>query len=79
MRFPRQEYWSGLPFSPPRDLPNPDIEFGSSALQADSLLPELPGKPFILLGLMGRAHNQMSPSPGFLAALWELNHESALH
>ena len=40
---------------------------------------ELPGKPFILLGLMGRAHNQMSPSPGFLAALWELNHESALH
>ena len=35
MRFPRQEYWSGLPFHSPGDLPNPGIEPGSPALQAD--------------------------------------------
>ena len=37
MGFPRQEYWSGLPFPSPRDLPNPGIELWSPALQADSL------------------------------------------
>ena len=36
--FSRQEYWSGLPCSPPRDLPNPGIEPRSPALQANSLL-----------------------------------------
>ena len=45
MGFSRQEYWSGLPFPPPRDLPNPGIEPGSPALQANSLQAELPGKP----------------------------------
>ena len=39
--FPRQEYWSGLPFPSPEDLPKPGIEPGSPALQADSLLTEL--------------------------------------
>ena len=34
----RQEYWSGLPFPSPGDLPHPGIEPGSLALQADSLL-----------------------------------------
>ena len=29
MGFPRQEYWSGLPFSPPGDLPDPGIELVS--------------------------------------------------
>ena len=38
----RQEYWSGLPFFPPRDLPNPGIESRSSALKVDSLPTELP-------------------------------------
>ena len=40
MEFSRQEYWSGLPFPPPGDLPDPGIETASSvspALQADSL------------------------------------------
>ena len=37
MGFSRQEYWSGLPCSPPGDLPNPGIEPGFPALQADSL------------------------------------------
>ena len=42
MGFPREEYWSGLPFPPPWDLPNPGIELGSPALQVDSLPAELP-------------------------------------
>ena len=47
MEFLRQEYWSGLPFPSPGDLPNPGIEHGSPALQADSLPSEPPGKPTI--------------------------------
>ena len=35
--FSRQEYWSGLPFPSPGDLPNPGIESGSPVLQADAL------------------------------------------
>ena len=42
--FSRQEYWSGLPFPSPGDLPDPGIESRSPALQADSLPTELPGK-----------------------------------
>ena len=42
--FSRQEYWSGLPFSSPEDLPDPGIKPGSPALQADSLPSEPPGK-----------------------------------
>ena len=44
MEFSRPEYWSGLPFPSPGDLPNPGIEPRSPALQADSLLAEPPGK-----------------------------------
>ena len=43
IRFSRQEYWSELPFPSPGDLPNPGIEPGSPALQADSLSSEPPG------------------------------------
>ena len=39
------EYWSGLPFLFPGDLPDPGIEPGSTTLQADSLLSEPAGKP----------------------------------
>ena len=45
MEFSRQEYWSGLPFPSPGDLPDPGIELKSLrslALQADS---KPPGKP----------------------------------
>ena len=45
MGFSRQEYWSGLPCPPPRDLPNPGIEPRSPTLQAASLPLEPPGKP----------------------------------
>ena len=50
----RQEYWSGLPFPSPGDLPNPGIEPGSPVLQADSLLLSHQGTQsfFILLGLL---------------------------
>ena len=40
MGFSRQEYWSGLPFPTPGELPNPGIEPGSPALQTDALLSE---------------------------------------
>ena len=43
--FSRQEYWSGLPFPSPGDLPNPGIEPGSPVLQVDSLFSEPPEKP----------------------------------
>jgi len=37
MRFPTQEYWSGLTVPSPRDLPNPGTELASPRLQANSL------------------------------------------
>ena len=46
MGFPRQEYWSRLPFLSPKDLPDPGIEPRSPAVQADSLPTELRGNPF---------------------------------
>ena len=47
MGFPRLEYWSGFPCPPPGDLPNLGIKPVSLALQSDSLLTELLGKPKI--------------------------------
>ena len=46
MEFSRPEYWSGSPFLSP-DLPNPGIEPRSPTLQADAILSEPPGKPFL--------------------------------
>ena len=48
MGFSRQECWSGLPFPSPGDLPDPGIEPGSPALQADTLPSEPPGKPLCI-------------------------------
>ena len=45
MGFSRQEYWSGLPFPSPGDLPNPGIKPRSPALQAEALSSEPLGKP----------------------------------
>ena len=45
MGFSRQEYWSGLPFPSPGDLPDLGIEPRSPTLQADTLTSEPPGKP----------------------------------
>ena len=45
MGFSRQEYWNGVPLPSPGVLPDPGIEPGSPALQADTLPSEPPGKP----------------------------------
>ena len=45
MGFSRQEYWSGYPFHPLGDLPDPEIKPRSFTLQADSLLSKPQGKP----------------------------------
>ena len=65
MRFSRQEYWSGLPFPSPGDLPNPGIEPGSPTLQADSLTSEPSGKPFSWARVL---HNLASS--WFLFLIW---------
>ena len=63
MGFSRQEYWSGLPFSSPQDLPDPESEPGTPVLQADSLLFELQGRPSGVAG--GSAGKELLP------AIWE--------
>ena len=56
MGLSRQEYWSGLPFPSPGDLPNPGIESGSPTLWADSLpsesLEKTVIKPQEMVGLL---------------------------
>ena len=52
MGFSSQEYWSGLPFPSPGDLPDPGIETRSPAFQADALTSEPPGKDMGLLQLL---------------------------
>ena len=47
--FSRQEYWSGLPFPPPGDLPDPGIEPESPALAGGFFTTEPPGKPHYLV------------------------------
>ena len=54
MGFSKQEYWNGLPFPSPGDLPNPGIEPRSPAFQADTLTSEPPGKPQIIVIETGR-------------------------
>ena len=46
MGLPRQEYWSGLPFPPPRDLPDPGIEPVSPSLAGGFFTIEPPGLPY---------------------------------
>ena len=49
MEFSRQEYWNGLPFPSPGDLPDPGIKPWSPTLQADALPSEPPGKSLLCL------------------------------
>ena len=63
MGFSRQEYWRGLPFPSPGDLPNPGIEPGSPALQADSSPIELQGNMvsrFLMTSVLRKKHLLMS-------------------
>ena len=55
--FPRQEYWSGLPFPSPGDPPDPGIETASPALAGRFFTTEPPGKPCISLYI----HTHISP------------------
>ena len=59
MGFYIQEYWSGLPFPSPGDLPDPGIEPGSPALQAESLPTELQGKLYHLCSTLKYIANLM--------------------
>ena len=52
MGFSRQEYWSGLPFPSSGDLPDPGIEPGSPAFQADILTSEPPGSGVGIINLV---------------------------
>ena len=52
MGFPRQEYWSGFPIPSPEGLPDPGIEPGYPAFQADSLPTEPPGGPILTPGVV---------------------------
>ena len=63
MGFSRQEYWSGLLFPSPGDLPNPGIEPGSPALQADALSSEPPGNPNAHVSMLFSQIIPLSPSP----------------
>ena len=73
MRFSRQEYWSGLPFPPPGDLPNPGIEPVSLMFPASAggfLTTEPPGQPKrILLPKIGRMYLEQCSSTGDPVAL----------
>ena len=64
MGFPKLEYWSGLPFPPPGNLPDPEIEPASPALQVDSLPLVPPGKPTSLL----RRESEGQALPGSLGS-----------
>ena len=73
MGFSRQEFWSGLPFPSPGDLPDPGIEPGSPTLQADALTSEPPGKPIIVLIVINiiSPPTPHSPTPPKSSQTWQ--------
>ena len=70
--FSRQEYWSGLPFPSPGDLPNPGIEPRSPTLQADTLTSEPPGKPIYCIKIMWMWSLSLSFRISYLLYSWEM-------
>ena len=81
MGFSRQEYWNGLPFPSPEDLPDPGIEPRSPALQADALPSEscgcnikndrmisvrFQGKPFNITVIQAYAQTSNAEEPEML-------------
>ena len=84
MEFSRPEYWSGLPFPSPGDLPNPGIESWSPVLQEDSLLSEPPGNPkntgVGCLSLLQGIFPTQGSNPGLLHCrqiLYRLSHQGS--
>ena len=72
--FSRQEYWSGWPFPSPGSLPDPGIEPGSPALQADGLPSEPPGKPFVwLVGVKKLSLQERFSAYLCLYSLWNIS------
>ena len=63
--FSKEEYWSGLPYPPPGDLPNSGIQPRSPTLKADSLLSEPPGKPKNTRVSSLSLLQENLPNPGF--------------
>ena len=64
MEFSRQEYWSGLPFPSPGDLPHPGIKPRAPGLQADSLPSEPLGKPYVFVILRYKESNSEIATQG---------------
>ena len=87
MEFFQQEYWSGLPFPPPGDLPDPGIEPKSPALAGGFFTAEPPGKPFLkllfyfnfLFQLHGLTCGILVPWSGIKPALRVLRAQSLSH
>ena len=68
MGFPRQEYWSGLPFPPPGDPPDPGIKPMSSALQVDSLPVGHLGSPGLVVSeVKSLSHVRLFVTPWIVA------------
>ena len=71
MGFSRHKYWNGSPFPSPGDLPDPEIEPWSPALQADSLPSEPPAKPIYSSVYMLIPSSQFIYSPPTIRAILE--------
>ena len=63
MGFSRQEYWSGLPFPSPGDLPEPGIKPRFPTLEADALTSEPPGKPLAFMNV----HMEFTPKESLVS------------
>ena len=70
MGFSRQEYWSGLPFPSPGDLPDPGIKPGSPTLQADTLTSEPPGVKHVLWNHTVEFVNKSTQNPPLDSFYW---------
>ena len=68
MEFSRQEYWSGLPFPSPGDLPDPGIEPGSPTLQADSL----PSEPQAIKNFFFFLTSEKAMAPHSSTLAWKI-------
>ena len=88
MGFSRQEYWSGLPFPSPGDLPDPGIKPRSPASQVDALPFEPPGKPS--RGVWNSLHTPLAAQDFLCCSCWisslleqsragKVTHKSTLH
>ena len=74
MEFPKQEYWRELSFPSPRTIPNPGIEPGSPALQAESLLFE----PLVHLYIKKKKKKRLDVNPrksGYFTSVFQMSVE----